>query len=188
MDNRSTAEAATAGAMVALQELGVSPKNFLKTAKAVDTLYAHEGRAPVMRKAAAIVADFLENAPNTKGRASGNLMRLMSKSATWHASFDDYLRDAMEPFMEKRAKPGGRPGGGSAGLLAAFKDLGIPGFLALTVGSGALGGGVAHYMGKQVDEDHVDIEKQRAIQNEYRRLADEIDRKITARTLRTQTS
>lgn len=187
MDNHSTAEAATAGAIVALQELGVSPGNFLKTAKTVDQLFAREDRAPVMRKVAAMVADVLDAVPSTKGRLSSNMMRLMSKSADWHVHYDDYLRDAMEPFLEKRAK-GNKPGAGTAGLMAAFKDLGVPGFLALTVGSGAIGGGVAHYMGKQVDEDHIDIEKQRAVQNEYQRLADEIDRKITARALRTQTA
>jgi hypothetical protein len=49
-----------------------------------------------------------------------------------------------------------------------------------------LGGTGWHYAEKRVDEDHIDIEKQEAVQNEYRRLADEIDRKITARSLRTQ--
>ena len=186
MDNHATAEMATVGATVALTELGIKPQAFVKSAKNVDRLYSSTERGPVMRKAAAFVHSFLEQHASTRGRTASNLMALMSKSADWHESYDDYLREAFVPIMEKRAAVGKKGQGGFAALLVdAVRN--VPGGL-FTVGAlgGGLAGGVAHYAGKRVDEDHVDIEKHKAVRNEYQRLADEIDRKITARALRTQ--
>lgn len=186
MDHYSTAEAATNGAMVALAELNVTPDKFLKVAKNVDRLYSDPNRGAVMRKAAGIIADFLDKVPETRGRFASNLMRQMAKSADWHEQYDEYLRDAYTPIMEKKAAGKGKgPNAAWLTILDVVRD--IPGsFFTVGAGLGGLGGALAHYAGKQVDEDHIDIEKQRAVQNEYLRLANEIDRKITARALRTQ--
>jgi len=178
MSETNLSEYAALGANVALCELNIKPEGFLKAAGAVDALYSRKDRGSVMRKSAELIADFLDSFEETRGRKSSNLIRLISKSADWHESYDGFVRDAYVPLMEKRAAPGG---------MLAEVAMASPGLaLTLTALIAGLGGAGWHYAEKQVDEDHIDIEKQEAVQNEYRRLADEIDRKITARSLRTQ--
>ena len=172
MDETTTAK--ILGSQLEIADHDLSRREFKKCAKAVETLFQREDRAPVMRTMAKIAAQVLEMNPDTRNKLAHNLLDGMSKSASWHKSFDPYLRDAFSCFMEKKALV--------RAMDTAYDNM-YP-LLMAVLASGAMGGAGLHYLNKSVDRDTVDIEKQRAQQNEYIRLADELDRKVTARAKR----
>lgn len=180
--NTQQLDATTLGALTALREYNTDPESFVKVAKTVERLYQSEQRGPVMRKAASVIADLLGSCEDTKNKFAHNVMTLMSKSADWHTHYDAFLRDAYGVILDNKPELAKQANAGGAAVTLA--EMGPSALVTLALLTGGLGGAGMHYLDKHTDQDDLEIEKERAVQNEYKRLADEIDRKITARKMR----
>jgi len=159
------------GLNTGLKEYGINSSTFVKAANVVSRLESAEGGDSVWRMAAGQVREMLNSSPRTRNKTASFIMDEISKTENLLPVHRKIVSAAFEPLpLEKRAF------GASDGL-----DI-TPGLLSILIAAGGLGGGVMHYGGKMVDEDHIDIEKNQARKNEYLRLVDELDRKITLRT------
>jgi hypothetical protein len=162
------------GMDAALQEFGLTPSQFVQKLQTSNQLRSNPQGDAVFRKAAALASDMLANCESTRNGKARFILAAMSKTANWLPCHYRILQAAFDPDTMTKQALVGRPDpiDFSSGLFTAL------------LLSGALAGGTAHYLGKQVDEDDVEIEKERAVYNEYLRLADELDRKVTAQALK----
>lgn len=172
-----------------LEAHGQSPEEMdgqLKTASVV----AEHGHA-VMRKLAAFYEDILAGCEDTSKSASRFLFRELKGLDKWYPAQKramDTANEALWEHMEMEKQAIGGPLGWLAGLLgstgANIFESGAKG-VALTAatlaGIGALGGGVAHHMGKDISEEQLKNQKIKAQIAEYDNLARALDRKIHSR-------
>lgn len=157
------------GIRSALNEIGMPVSTFMKTANLVAALDDRSDNAVVWRKAAAATAEVLASSPRTLNKVAHNIMKQLAGAEEWTPAYRRIVGRAFEPMQKQ-----------------AFLDLGgdalelTPGLISLLALGGAIGGGVLHYADKAIDEDEIKIEKNQARYNEYLRLVDELDRKVTS--------
>lgn len=160
------------GALEELQQYGVDAETAVQMKHANEALEDHPEGHKIWRKVASMVADTLYGAGFSKNAI---IFEKMATSKQWDQAYTRILTNTIKPiFTSPLVK--------EAGVGKFVSDI-PKGLFTLLAGAGLVGGGVAHYAGKRIDEDDVKIEKQRAIYNEYLRLADELDR-IAARNIK----
>lgn len=166
-------------------ESGIPPEELKRKTRIAKQAKTHPERPVLLRKRADVLARILGDHESTRNGFSHNVYRILGQQEEWGPEHEDLLKEATlclsghpgrNPEFEKRAGPGGD---GVFAAAEALPDIGVA-----LAGLGLLGGGAWHFMNKSVDSDKVDIEKQKAIYNEYERLANELDRKTRYRLLK----
>lgn len=159
------------GEALQLQESGVDEDTFLKLATTFHVLDDHPRNDVVWRKVASLFGRALLDTGHIK---TGSFLTSMSQAPRWFPEFTEILTETLKPLADAPAwikSATGKPNPiGLAGKSLHSVALALAAL-------GAVGGGVMHYAGKRVDEDDVQIEKNRAIYNEYLKLVNELDRK-----------
>lgn len=160
------------GVLDELRQHGVDLETAVHIKHANEALESHPENHKVWRKVASMLSDTLQHAGYSKNAL---IFQKMATVQHWDTAYTRIIVNTVKPLISD-------PTIKTAGFGKVITDA-PKGFLTLLAGLGLIGGGIAHYEGKRIDEDDVKIEKQRAMYNEYLRLANELDR-VAARNIK----
>ena len=162
------------------------------TEKVATELKTFEEMAPIWRKIASFYEGVLADNPITSESKSRFLLKELANWDTWTECQKEVLDTATECIMDAHYGYNTK----SAGLIPAWLAALIPSRgpqalqstaqagaigIASLAALGALGGGVAHHVGRGVTDEDLHNQKLKAQIAEYRNLAEEIDRRIKSR-------